>query len=226
MISYENLVFYLSSGRLKRYEDKFFVDKSSKAIELYLLNKKLSESFLGGISLFEVVFRNFMLLNIKNNYKNYGFYNHAFLKSLNIKNKKRFLITVKEKIPNNSKDIDKKIYDLSYNASFREKFSEDLVTSRLSLGFWIALFAKPYWEMFLYRSFNGAIDNHIKNLRLIEKIRNRVCHHEFISEKSELEETYKVMKRYFLIFGNCDLFRFFCQNTCDIPIYINELSLI
>lgn len=220
MIEHSQLIKYLSLGRLSRYESYFIKDKEDNGIKLYLLNKELAGFFLGAIALFEVSLRNILLYKIQKKYPNDGFYNKAFLQSLDDKNKSRILSLFKG---DKFKHI-KTIHDLCGDTKIKKQFSQDLIVSRLSLSFWRGIFSNPYWGMFLKNSFPGSLFDNRSDLKRIEEFRNRICHHEFISCLEELNFVYNRIKKYISSIGGSKFFFFFCENTGEIEKSIKKLE--
>jgi len=220
MIEHSQLVKHLSSGRLSRYESYFKKNKEDNGIKLYLLNKEIAGFFLGAIALFEVSFRNILLYKIQKKYPNDGFYNQAFLRSLDDKNKDRILFLFKDKKHEHIKTFQ----DFCADKEIRNNFSQDLIVSRLSLSFWRGIFATPFWSMFLKTNFPGSLESNRSDLKRIERLRNRICHHEFISNLDELKFVYDRIKKYICSIGGQKLFLFFIENTSEIENSIKKLE--
>lgn len=213
---------YISEPRINKYEN---ISKKNNfnLTELYLINKELSESFLGVISLFEVFLRNALFSQIKNVYAPYGIYNQAFIRKLSKKSKSNLDLLIKNIDENCS------IYDRLND----DVISSDLVVSRISFGFWQHLFAiTGFSDLWSERSIhlifpnipNGIsnrdfINNNKSNLEKLNILRNRICHHEIIVTYP-LADYYSYMEEIIKAFGCAELSAFFKAST------VNTITLL
>lgn len=211
---------FFSEARLSKY-DATFPDREISLTEKYIINKMLSELFLGEIALFEVFIRNAISEIVTRKFKNYGFFNTAFFSSLKKKHQ--------DSICDILRGIDTNINNVR-DASSRG-VTPGLVISRLGFGFWIHLFDTQsklldsnYFGQ-LFPIFQGVNDTIRKNkiqdiyqkLVKIRDLRNRVCHHEIILN-SDYETIHHDMISIIEYFNNPYLLSFFKEHS-----QLNEL---
>ena len=157
--------------RLKRYETAA-ISMNIDPITLYMLNIRLSEALYPALALFEVALRNKINYAISQNITSDWFSNERLLKQKEIEaiNKARTALKTKKK-----------------------PIERNNLLAELSMGFWVGLFKKEYkpaiWNKsnlfedvfphFNIKSHDRVATIHPK-LQAINKLRNRIAHHEAI----------------------------------------------
>ncbi|MCW7548114.1 hypothetical protein V2H77_17715 [Photorhabdus sp. P32] len=163
-MEWEKLQLYFSTARLARYLQESQGDKH-QAIQCYILNIKLSESFVPVFSVIEISLRNSLNYSLQKFYQRCDWYESwkgdAVFKDLYTE-----IINVKNRI--RSDDVNKIIAELTF-------------------GFWTTLFNIKY-EVLLWKSLRLAFPYCPKMLRKrktissslnkIRRLRNRIFHHE------------------------------------------------
>ncbi|MFN9710521.1 MAG: hypothetical protein ACK55K_03840 [Bacteroidota bacterium] len=176
----QHLDYYLSAPRLYFYL-KASNNDADRAIHLYKLNIKISESFYPVLSVIEVCLRN----TIHENFKRY--FNNEYW--------------FRDNLPDDFTPIVKEAFEkiLSQN----KKINPDCIVAELNLGFWNRLFSKKYSRI-LWKPLRLIFTNLPKHLRQrqtvanklynIRIIRNRIYHYEpIIGDITNIEIQYKSM---------------------------------
>jgi len=174
MPEFSQLEIIVSSPRLSRYQSASGGDRK-KAVELYWLNIKLSQSLFAIIGLFELCLRN----TIHQHYSKL-FNDHEWIK--NQCHGSGFLInpSMGGKSSISSKKVKATVRKLGVT------YSSDRLVAEMSLGFWVHLFSPRHFFLAgqnLHRIFvnrpKGTRQKQIFNeLTCILELRNRIAHHE------------------------------------------------
>lgn len=162
-----------TTNRLKRYSANS--KNEAETLDNYWWNILLSKEIYSIIALFEVSFRNSIALSINKNIHKNWICDKFYIENLLDKKSFPFYLKAYEKLKNNG------------------KLTEGKLIAELNLGFWINLFNKKYrvrlWnnkkifeDIFpFYNQFLPDRLNYIyPKLKEIQKIRNRISHHEAI----------------------------------------------
>lgn len=218
---------FFSESRLLKYEN--ILEKTELSLtEKYILNKELSESFLGEIALFEIFIRNAIAEVIIQKYTRFGFFHSTFFNSLKHKQREDVMEVLKK--------IDSSINCIK-DASQRN-ISQGLLISRLGLRFWINFFdtksklmdKKNFSLLFpMLKNLNDSqrlqkIQEIFKQSEEIVTFRNRVCHHEVILN-NKYENIHANMINIINYFGNSKLDLFFKEHS-NVEIIINKIKSI
>ena len=208
--SNELLVNLLNKKRLDKYLS--YTDNNiSKAIELYNLNLKLSESLYTPLSYFEIFLRNTCNDKLKKELGDYWSDNKKVMISGNkIKDKK-----VLDKINKAKNEVIQNKKRLKIN-NYIPTNSD--VVSNLPFGFWTYLLYKNYelkiWNPYLKSAFDNFSRKELyKTVDITRELRNRVFHYEPIIFDKRLEEKYNNIISTIYLLSN--------QEICD---HIERLS--
>lgn len=161
--------------RLNKYSKN--TNSENEIIEKYLWNIQLSKELYALIAIFEVSLRNHINYAISEHILNNWLLDDTFIKKFLTENElKSYLIAFNRLIEKN-------------------KLTADNLVAELNLGFWVNLFKKIYapklWHKkhvfktvfpFFNKDFTNKMNYIYPKLKEIQKIRNRISHHESIFE--------------------------------------------
>ncbi len=162
----ETFEILFSKSRIRKYRERVFYD-NELAVELYLKNIELSQSFYPLLALIEVILRNRIDLQLSKKYNSSEWFEKFAEEHPDFKQE---IMIAKNKI-------------LSRN----EKLNKDKIVAELSFGFWSALFNSKY-SATLWKSLRLSFPNLEKKNRQLRKVsspinhirkfRNRIFHYE------------------------------------------------
>lgn len=162
-----------TNQRLNKYSQN--TNSEKEMLAKYLWNIQLSKELYVLIAIFEVSIRNHINYAIKEHIHKNWLLNNAFIEQFLIEN-------------------ELKSYLIAYNRLIeKNKLNADNLVAELNLGFWVNLFKKIYAQRLWHKKhvfetvfpfFNKKIANKIDyiypKLKAIQKIRNRISHHESV----------------------------------------------
>ncbi|WP_413173287.1 hypothetical protein [Anabaena azotica] len=205
--------------------DKTEHENLKKAMQLYQINMIYCESLYPSLHTLEIALRNRIDINLTGKYQSNWFIcsTNFFSESIYKLEKKGNLNII---IPSNSSTIlleqeeEKIIFslqDVIKNQNEKYKFRDieffkiaenrDQIIANLSLGFWIAILTKPKYLENVFKPCVKTIFSNAKNsehniriiepiLKRIQKLRNRIFHHEpIIWEYYDIEQRYQDIYR-------------------------------
>ena len=180
MVSYGDLERALSLERFGRYLDWAAGDRA-RAIELYTLNTRISESLYTPLQMLEVALRN-RIHAVMTEARYEGWFHDA-----------GFLLTTSQ-----TDQLEKAIRDVQ---DLGREPSPGRIVAALTFGFWTGMFSKEYenlWQMTLHcigirPDGKGLKRKHFSGpLTPIRRLRNRIAHHEPIIAE-DLPNLYRKM---------------------------------
>ncbi len=193
-MTFEDFEKIISKPRIYRYNNACDSDKN-KTVQLYMANLRLSQQLFGIISLFEVALRNAIDSHYQNRFGKNWLQNQCnisgFLQVKGCETSRRKVLDV--------------IFKLGSN------YTHDKTLSDMNFGFWKYLFGSKEFSaagntllvVFPNRPSGQNHTNIFKELDKINKLRNRIAHHEpicfqgYLISTKETEEAYHIILTFF-----------------------------